>query len=78
LTSNPSAIDVQFLLCTAICVISGIAVHRARDGIPAPKAHAAVPPIGGWQERIDRGGRLAASVDFSVVRSDAVAWQVAI
>jgi hypothetical protein len=78
LMSNPSTIDVQFPLCTTICVISGIAVHRARDGMPAPKAHDAVPPIGGWQERIDRGERLPASVDFPEVRSDAVAWHVAI
>jgi hypothetical protein len=76
--SNPSTIDVQFPLCTAICVISGIPVHRARDGMPAPKARDAVPPIGGWQERIDRGGRLAAAVDFPEVRSDAVAGHVAI
>jgi hypothetical protein len=46
------------------CVISGFAIRRARDGMPAPKAHDAVPPIGGWQERIDRGERLAASGDF--------------
>jgi hypothetical protein len=76
--SIPSTIDVQFPLCTAICVISGIAVYRTRDSMPAPKVHAAVLPIGGWQERIDRGGRLAASVDFPVVRSDAVVWHVAI
>jgi hypothetical protein len=78
LMSNPSVIDVQFPLCTAIGVISGIAVHRARDSVPAPKAHSFVPPIGGWQERIDRGGRLAASVEFPVVRSDAFAWHVGI
>ena len=36
---STSAIDVQFPLGSAIYVISGIAVHRARDGMPAPKAH---------------------------------------
>jgi hypothetical protein len=57
----------------AIGVIAGFAVSRARDGMLAPKAHDAVPLIVGWQERIDRGGRLAASGDFPEVRSDAVA-----
>jgi hypothetical protein len=76
--SIPSAFDVQFPLCAAIFVISGIAVHRALDGLPAPNSHDTVLPIGGWQERIDGGGRLAASVDFRKVRSDVIAGHVAI
>jgi predicted acylesterase/phospholipase RssA len=78
LMSNPSVIDVQFPLCTAIGVTLA-SLSTARTTLcRRQKRMPLCYPLAAPPERIDRGRRLAASVDFPVVRSDAFAWHVAI
>jgi hypothetical protein len=60
--SNPSTIDVQFLLCTAICVISGIAVHRAQQYAGAQSACRGATH---WRPRRRGSRRRRASCRFS-------------